>query len=95
MSSEAKVAAVSGIAFVIGAAGGAIGNQLGSWDTWYWWVAFCVLTLVGAGLAFWLSYRSASGSGSLLHRGDNRVGKVSGGGTGVNYGTVSNTTPKP
>lgn len=94
MSSEVKIAGLSAGAFVVGAGGGAIGNQLGSWDTWYWWVAFVVFTLIGAGLTFWLSYRSVYGASSVMHQGDNRVGKVSGSGTGVNYGIISNTPPE-
>ena len=94
MSSEVKTAGLSGGAFVVGASGGAIGNQLGSWDTWYWWVMFVVLTLTGAGLAFWLSYRTTYGASSTIHQGENRVGDVSGSGTGVNYGTISHMPPK-
>jgi hypothetical protein len=100
---QSKIAGVSAAAFVTGAVGGAVGNQLGSWGTWYWWVAFLAMTVLGAGLSFWLVQRTASSaavaeiSTGTTHTGDNHVGAVmteSGTAIGVNYGTTHNRTQK-
>jgi hypothetical protein len=85
-----KLAAGSGAAFAVGAVAGVVGNNLGK-GLWFW-AGFVVLVIAGTVLSGWLTYRGASGGGTagVRHHGDNRIGKVSGGGSGptigMNYG---------
>jgi hypothetical protein len=85
-----RLAAGSGAAFAVGAVAGVVGNNLAK-GPWFW-AGFVVLVIAGAVLSGWLTYRGASGSGSadVRHRGDNRIDRLTGGGSGptigVNYG---------
>ena len=91
MTGAGRLAAGSGAAFAVGTVAGVIGNNLGE-GPWFW-VGFVVLAVVGSGLSAWLTYRGAPAGAraGVMHTGDNRIGRVSGGGgsgptIGVNYG---------
>lgn len=90
MAGAKKLAAGSGAAFAVGAVAGVVGNNLGR-GPWFW-AGFVVLVIMGTMLSGWLTYRGASGDAAagVRHDGANRIGKVSGGGSGptvgVNYG---------
>ncbi|GAB3946831.1 hypothetical protein GCM10027614_41020 [Micromonospora vulcania] len=90
MARARRLAVGSGTAFAVGATAGAVGNNLGN-GPWSW-VGFMALTVAGAGLSAWLTYRGATSSTSpaSTHLGDNTVGKIMGGRSGpvigVNYG---------
>ncbi len=90
MAGAGKLAAGSGAAFAVGTAAGVVGNNLGK-GPWFW-VGLVVLAVVGSGLSGWLTYRGATAGArsGVVHTGDNRIGRVSGGGSGttigVNYG---------
>jgi hypothetical protein len=73
----------------VGTVAGVVGNNLVQ-GVWFW-VGFTVLTVVGALLSAWLTYRSAgNGVPAARHVGDNKIGRVKGAGSGptmgVNYG---------
>lgn len=90
MAGARKLAAGSGAAFAVGAVAGVVGNNLG--DGLWFWVGFVALTVVGAGLSAWLTFRGATGgdASGVGHVGDNTIDKILGGGSGptigVNYG---------
>jgi len=89
VASATKLAAGSGTAFAVGTTAGVVGNNLAEGE-WFW-AGFVVLTLLGAALSGWLTYRAATPAvGGARHSGDNHIGKVAGRGSGptvgVNYG---------
>ena len=89
MAGAGKLAVGSGTAFALGAVAGVVGNNLAK-GPWFW-VGFAALTLVGAGVSAWLTYRGATGgTAAVNHAGDNHIDRVTGHGggptVGVNYG---------
>jgi hypothetical protein len=89
MAGAGRLAAGSGSAFAVGTVAGVVGNNLAH-GVWFW-IGFAVLTVGGALLSAWLTYRAATNSGPVTrHVGDNKIGNVRGEGSGptvgVNYG---------
>lgn len=96
MSRLTVAVAGSASSFVLAAVAGVLGNQLKP-GAWWFWLAFTVTLLVGAGITAAVAHRAerldgAGASNSVTHHGNTAVGKVTtenGPAIGINYGTVN------
>lgn len=93
MASVRSLAVGSGAAFTLGSVAGVLGDNLAQGRNY--WIGFVAVTVVGAVVSAWLTYRAAAPgvpAASVTHRGSSRVKSVkstgSGPAVGINYGTT-------